>query len=178
MVCAKSIDANVTRMMIDRPARDQLSRNIRLLVSGKISNDQFEDSIPETSDAAIMAFAGMTWLLYSDMCGHRLVGRYAGTSTRREVLRWVLFLDSDFQYRWPKMYLPGLQPLRRARPTLLRWLSWPNAISPEHAAEFLAAGDRLAWPFISRSEFKHALRNPSRLAGNTNRRPSDAGVSP
>jgi hypothetical protein len=164
-------------MMIDRPARDQLSRNIRLLVSGKISSDQFEDSIPETSDAAIMAFAGMTWLLYSDMSGHRLVGRYAESNTRREVLRWVLFLDSDFQYCWPKMYLPGVQPFRRVRPALLRWLSWPNAISPDHAAEFLAAGDRLAWPFISRSEFKHALRNPRRLAGNAGRRPSAASAS-
>lgn len=166
-------------MTIDRPARDQLSRNIRLLVSGKISNDQFEDGIPETGDAAIMAFAGMTWLLYSDMYEHRLIRRYAiEPSTRREVLRWVLFLDSDCQYRWPKMYLPGLQPLRRIRPTLLRWLSWPNAISPEHASQFLAAGDRLAWPFISRAEYKYALKNPRRLAGNTNRRPLQSGVSP
>lgn len=164
-------------MMIDRPARDQLSRNIRLLVSGKINSDQFEDGIPETSDAAIMAFAGMTWLLYSDKCGHGLVGRYVESRTRREVLRWVLFLDGDFQYRWPQMYLPGLHPLRRVRPALSRWLSWPNAISPEHAAEFLAAGDRLAWPFISRSEFTHALRDPRRLAGNTNRRPLEAGIS-
>jgi hypothetical protein len=165
-------------MTIDRPARDQLSRNIRLLVSGKISNDQFEDGIPETGDAAIMAFAGMTWLLYNDMYEHRLIGRYAiEPGTRREVLRWVLFLDSDCQYRWPKMYLPGLQPLRRIRPTLLRWLSWPNAISPEHASQFLTAGDRLAWPFISRTEYKSALKNPRRLAGNANRRPLEFGVS-
>jgi hypothetical protein len=157
--------------MIDRPARDQLSRNLRLLVSGKISNDQFEDGIPETSDAAIVAFAGMAWLLYSDM--YKLVGRSAiEPSARREVLRWVLFLDSDYHYCWPKMYLPGLHPLRRIRPALMRWLSWPNAISPEHAAAFLTAGDRLAWPFISRSEYKHVLRSPKRLAGNANRRPS------
>jgi hypothetical protein len=111
-------------MMIDRPARDQLSRNLRLLVSGKISNDQFEDGIPETSDAAIVAFAGMAWLLYSDMYQQRLVGRYAiEPSARREVLRWVLFLDSDYHYCWPKMYLPGLNPLRRVRPALMRWLS-------------------------------------------------------
>jgi hypothetical protein len=160
-------------MMIDRPARDQLSRNLRLLVSGKISNDQFEDGIPETSDAAIVAFAGMAWLLYSDMYKRRLVGRYANEpGARREVLRWVLFLDSDYHYCWPKMYLPGLHPLLCVRPALMRWLSWPNAISPEHAAAFLAAGDRLAWPFISRSEYAHVLRSPRRLAANTNRRPS------
>jgi hypothetical protein len=168
----------VTGTTIDRPARDQLSRNIRLLVSGKISNDKFEDGIPETDDAAAMAFAGMTWLFHNDMHEHRLVGRYAvEASTRREVIRWVLFLDGDLQYRWPKMYLPGLHPLRRVRPALIRWLNWPNAISPEHAAVFLSAGDRLAWPFISRSEYKIALRNPRRLSGNRNRRPSEAGAS-
>jgi hypothetical protein len=44
--------------MIDRAARDQLSRNLRLLVAGRISNDKFEDSIPGTTeDTAIMAFA-------------------------------------------------------------------------------------------------------------------------
>jgi len=97
---------------------------------------------------------------------HRLIGRYAiEPSARREVLRWILFLDSDCPYRWPKMDLPGLQPLRRVRPALTRWLSWPIAISSERAAAFLAAGDHHAWPFISRSEYKHTLINPRRLAG-------------
>lgn len=153
--------------MIDRAARDQLSRNLRLLISGKISNDQFEDSTPETDeDAAIMAFAGMAWLVYSDMKEHRLVGRHSiEPSARREVLRWILFLDSDFEYRWPRMSLPGLSPLRRARPVVTRWLNWPNAISRERAAECLTAGDHNAWPFVSRSEYKQALRKPRRLAG-------------
>jgi hypothetical protein len=153
--------------MIDRPARDQLSRNLRLLISGKITNDQFEDGTPGSNeDAAIMAFADMAWLLYSDMKEHQLVGRHSiEPSERREVLRWILFLDNDFEYRWPRMSLPGLSPLRRARPVVTRWLHWPNAVSFERAAEFLATGDYNAWPFNSRSEFKHALRHPRRLTG-------------
>jgi hypothetical protein len=153
--------------MIDSAARDQLSRNLRLLVAGRISNDQFEESIPETKqDPSITALADMAWLLYSDMKEHRLVGRHSiGPSERREVLRWILFLDSDFEYRWPKMPLPGLSPLRRARPARTRWLNWPSAISPEKAAAFLTAGDHNAWPFISRSEYKRVLSNPRRLAG-------------
>jgi hypothetical protein len=153
--------------MIDRAARDQLSRNLKLLIAGQISNDQFENGTPESDqDAAIMAFAGMAWLLYSDMKEHRLAGRHSiGPGERREVLRWILFLDSDFEYRWPMMHLPGLSPLRRVRPALTRWLNWPNAISPKQATGFLAAGDHNAWPFVSRSEYKHALRNPRRLAG-------------
>ncbi|MDH2355663.1 hypothetical protein QCM80_34075 [Bradyrhizobium sp. SSUT112] len=153
--------------MIDRAARDRLSRSLRLLISGNISNDQFEDGTPETDeDAAITAIADMAWLLYSDMKEHRLVGRHGiEPSARREVLRWILFLDSEFEYRWRRMSLPGLSPLRRSRPALTRWLNWPNAISPERAAAFLAAGDHNAWPFMSRSEYKHALRHPRRLAG-------------
>jgi hypothetical protein len=153
--------------MIDRAARDQLSRNLRLLAAGRISNDQFEDETPRADhDAAIAAFADMAWLLYSDLKEHRLVGRHSiEPSARREVLRWILFLDSDFEYRWPKMSRPGLSPLRRVRPAVTRWLSWPNAISPKRAAEFLAAGDHEVWPFISRSEYKQALRKPRRLAG-------------
>jgi hypothetical protein len=152
--------------MIDRVARDQLSRNLRRLVSGRISNDQFEADIPATEDAAIVACADMAWLLYSDMKEHRLVGLNSiGPSERREVVRWILFLDSDFEYLWPKMRTAGLQPLRRVRPALTRWLRWPDAISPKQAADFLASGDHNAWPFISRSAYKHALRNPRRLAG-------------
>jgi hypothetical protein len=152
--------------MIDRAARDQLSRNLRLLVSGRISNDQFEDGIPRTKDAAVAACADMAWLLYGDMKEHRLVGRNSiGPSERREVLRWILFLDSEFEYRWPRIRSPGLQPLRRVRPALTRWLHWPSAISAKHATDFLASGDHNAWPFISRSEYKHALRNPGRLGG-------------
>lgn len=96
---------------------------------------------------------------------HRLIGRHSiQPSERREVLRWILFLDSDLEYRWPRMSLPGLSPLRRARPIVMRWLNGPNAISYERATEFLASGDFNAWPFISRLDYKYALKNPRRLA--------------
>lgn len=153
--------------MIDRAARDQLSRNLKLLVSGNITNDQFERGAPtREEDAAIMAFTDMAWLLYSDMKEHRLVGWHSiQPSNRREVLRWILFLDGNLEYCWPRISLPGLSPLRRARPIVTRWLNGPNTISYERAAEFLAAGDYNAWPFISQSEYKHALRHPRRFAG-------------
>jgi hypothetical protein len=150
--------------MIDRAARDQLSGNLRHLIAGGITNDQFERGTPvNDGDPAIWAITDMSWLLYSDMKEHRLVGRHSLAPVwKREVLRWILFLDGDFEYRWPKISLPGLHPMRRARPM---WLSWHNAISHDRASEFLAAGDYNAWPFISRSEYKHALRHPRRLAG-------------
>jgi hypothetical protein len=116
----------------------------------------------------------MAWLLYSDTRKHRLTGCDSiDPAARREVLRWILFLDSDFEYRWPRLPHPGLSPLRQVRPALTRWLNWPGGISFERAAEFLAAGNHDAWPFISRSEYKHAVGNPRRLAG---KRTSAVGV--
>jgi len=159
--------------MVDRAARDQLALSLRRLVCGKISNDQFEDGIRKTEDVAIAAIAEMAWLLYSDMKEHRLVGRHViDPSDRREVLRWILFLDSDLEYLWPEMRLAGQHPLRRVRPVLTRWLGWQ--ISAETVARFLAAGDYAAWPFVSRSQYKHAIRQPRRLAG----RRRSAPVSP
>jgi len=152
--------------MIDRTARDRLSRNLKRLISGKISNDQFENSTPDAGgDPGIIALADMAWLLYSEMKEHRLVGRYSiEPSTRREVLRWIMFLDSDIEYRWRRISLPGLSPARRVRPLPTRLFSF-NTVSRERAAEFLAAGDHDAWPFISRSEYKLALKHPRWLAG-------------
>lgn len=160
--------------MIDRAARDRLETSLRQLIAGKITNDEFEELTPESrDDPAIVALTGMAWLLYSDMKQHALVGPDSiEPSVRREVLRWIVFLDSDLEYRWPRMSLPGLQPLRRVRPALTRWLSWPNAISAEQAARFLAAGDHAAWPFISRAEYRQALRAPRRLAGKRRAEPA------
>ena len=108
--------------MIDRAARDRLSTNLTRLITGKITNDQFENETPgNRNDPAILAFVDMAWLLYSDMKEHALIGPHSiEPGVRREVLRWILFLDGDLEYRWPKMSLPGLQPLRRVRPALMR----------------------------------------------------------
>lgn len=153
--------------MINRAARNQLSSNLRRLIAGTISNDQFEGRTPASDrDAAILAITDMSWLLYSDMKKHQLVGHHSiDPTSRREVLRWILFLDSDFEYRWPRISLPGIAPAQRTHSAWTRWLNGPGAISHQHAAEFLAAGDYNAWPFISRSDYKRALKHPKRLTG-------------
>ena len=40
--------------MIDRDARNKLAENLRSLASGLITNDEFEDSIPQSDDKAII----------------------------------------------------------------------------------------------------------------------------
>ena len=64
--------------MVDRAARNQLAELLRSLASGSISNDEFEDSIPITEDAAIHdIFLNGGWGLYSDNKEYKLRGKHA-----------------------------------------------------------------------------------------------------
>ena len=89
--------------MIDRVARNKLAELIRSLSSGQISNDEFEDAIPDTADDAIrQVFSHGVWCLYSDMKEYKLKGKDAlSDEVRSIVARWVLFLKSDIEYNWP-----------------------------------------------------------------------------
>lgn len=159
--------------IVDRAARDDAAYAIRRLINGRVTNDEFETLRPETQDGAVAALWQMMWLFYSDMKEHRLSGpNRLSPADRREIVRWILFLDSDLPYVWPTISFPGLDPARRAGPfALLRQLSGRHALSNKDADRFLAAGDYAAWPFASRSDFKQALRRPRRLSG-CGRRPS------
>lgn len=67
--------------MVDRAARDELSRAIRRLVAGLITNDQFADnlsiSLHRSRDLAVRSVLFAAWGLYDDLHEHRLEGRYA-----------------------------------------------------------------------------------------------------
>ena len=65
------------RNFVDRPARDTVSQLLRNFVSGKISNDAFEDAQPTTHDLAIDAIWHTAWVFYDDFNEHRLIGRHA-----------------------------------------------------------------------------------------------------
>ncbi len=64
--------------MIDTHARSQLAEAIRALVSGAISNDEFEARVPSSGDDPAIAevFGQGAWMLYSDLHTHRLSGTY------------------------------------------------------------------------------------------------------
>src|SRR5262249_42521171 len=151
--------------MIDRDARDKAATQLRRFVSGKITNDEFEDSEIVTSDRAIKAIWGTAWCFYDDFKVHRLTGRHRlPPAQRRECLRWILFLDSDHEYVWPDISLPGVDPLRRVR-VGAKYLGFlmSGGLTAEKARQFLAAGDYQAWPFASHVQYKGALRQPRRL---------------
>ncbi len=145
---------------IDRTARDAAAQSLRGLISGKLTNDDFEDGQPISTDPVIEAVFSSAWCFYSDMHPHKLAGRYTlHPSLRREALRWLLFLDGDLPYLWPERPNPGLADHRDVH----KQVSFFGARA--RARRFFSAGDYAVWPFVSRSDYKQALRHPRRLGG-------------
>lgn len=142
--------------MIDRRARDQLADAIRALVSGRISNDEFERRCPRSSDPAVSeVFSQGAWMVYSDLREYRLRGKHRlSIRERKEVARWILFLKGERPYEWPTLTgLPGLVFFVTAVVTL--------GISRKlYRRQFEAAGEIEVWPFIRREHFDEALKTP------------------
>ncbi len=148
--------------MIDRAARDRFAELLRHLVSGQITNDQFEDPLPlKSEDAAVNAvFWNGAWLLYDDLKEYKLVGKYRlPKDTRRETARWILFLKSDLPYEWSRSLW------------LFRFPGYVVNLATLGVAGFIAArrlkrsGDVEVWPFRRRSDYEVALRHPTYLVG-------------
>ena len=150
--------------MIDRCARNKLAELLRHLVSGQLTNYQFDDAVDaagivKSDDAAIGAIRRQAWQLYSDLREHRLTGRDAvSESGRRIVARSILFLHSDLDYEWPRHPLEGLT-------RLLSHLLSLGVIPRRVDKKWEAAGDVDVWPFIRRKDYEEALDNPKLLRG-------------
>ncbi|WP_428740105.1 hypothetical protein, partial [Sulfurimonas sp.] len=89
--------------MVDLSTRTEFAEQIRHLVSGQISNDEFEDRLPESKDKAIREiFWNGVWGLYDDLKEHKLRGPFRiDKKYRGDIARWILFLKSDLEYEWP-----------------------------------------------------------------------------
>lgn len=155
--------------MIDRKARDEAAVMLRRFIGGQITNDDFVDRYPVSSDPAIAAFASAIWPYYSDTHQHSMIGKYRlSGSERRRIVPWILFLDSDRDYVWPAIDYPSVDPRTRirklARLRRLMTLGLSAALNGAQAKAFLAAGHYDSWPFARKSDLRHALANPRRLA--------------
>jgi hypothetical protein len=96
-------------MMIDSELRQRLSQDLRRLVTGRMTNDQFdnacEDNYDDAIDLAVTRIAEFGYCLYSSDLPfpYRLRGRHAlSASTRRTAARCVLFLRTEYEYEWPE----------------------------------------------------------------------------
>ena len=152
--------------IVDSAARRAAAQVLRAFISGRMTNDDFEEQIPLTDDPGIHAVWDGAWHFYDDMRTHKLIGRRKlDTEARRLCVRWLLFLDNNFPYRWPAIAFPAYDPAVRAEPR--RWKRWIDlfALPPAEAEAFLAAGHYAVWPFNDVREYRHALAHPRRLAG-------------
>jgi hypothetical protein len=91
--------------MIDRPARDQLAEKLRHLISGRLTNDQFDAARPEDcEDDSVHAVWQWAYTLYgSDLpFPYRLRSRHrVSWDLRQQAARAIVFLHSDIEYEWP-----------------------------------------------------------------------------
>lgn len=136
------------KKMIDRRARNKLAELLRSLASGQITNDEFEDSIPESEDKAIIeVFSNGGWCLYSDMKEYKLKGKDALEKVvKKEIARWVLFLKSNYEYAWP-----NVPPIKRMLHTIsFGWLG------TSYAKAWSLSGDVDVWPFLKVEHFSNA----------------------
>lgn len=143
--------------MIGRDARDILAENIRHLVSGVISNDEFEDRVPWKSiDPAVREITlGGPWHLYSDIHAYRLKDEYRVSDAQQtEAARWILFLKSELPYEWPQAnrFVDLLWG-----PLIVLTLGY---ISRLRRHTFAKHGDISVWPFLRVADFERATASP------------------
>lgn len=151
---------------VDPVARRIAAQLLRRFIGGRISNDMFEDSEPQTNDRAVRAIWNTMWPFYDDLHEHVLSGKYKlSREDLRLCSRWLMFLHTDQPYVWPDIALAGFDPSQRVQPNaLLRFFSL-GALKPEVARAFLTAGDHAYWPFASKADYQTALSAPRLLAG-------------
>ena len=78
--------------------------------------------------------------------------------TKKQMVRWVLFLYSDAEYEWPKIRFAGIRPLKHGFVSKLFG-------GPQKELSFMASGNYAVWPFISAESFEYAKQNPTLLSG-------------
>jgi len=75
------------------------------------------------------------------------------------VMRAIVFLKSDYEYKWPSWPLY----YRVARPLL--WLISLGLVTKRLDNHFHGNGDDEAWPFFKVEEYQAALKSPRYLNG-------------
>jgi hypothetical protein len=147
--------------MIDRRGRTDVSELLRHLVAGQITNDEFEDRLPTSSeDRAVNEVSEEAWHLYSDLWEHRLTGaERVPEEARQHVARWILFLQSELEFEWPEWSFG-----RRFLSSATRLLTF-GVLGQEGRKHYQQAGDITVWPFLRRSDYDVALTKPRYLSG-------------
>ena len=129
-----------------------------------MTNDEFEDSLPRdlSSDGVIDPIESRAWTFYSDMHEHYL-DRDLSRAVREDVARWILFLQRDLEYRWPRGPWDRF-PIYNW-PLNLLTLGWWEQRKARLLRDWERHGDVDVWPFLTRSEYSAACAEPRLLVG-------------
>jgi len=142
--------------MIDRLSRDRLVEALRQYVLGRITNVTLDDIELDDSDHGAVAVKQAAWHLYDDLHEHKAVDNfYIDKKERKEIARWIVFLQSDEEYIWSKMSILDFtfSMLTFGLYRKIQQNRWKSV------------GDLSVWPFNSQIDLKKATAKPRLLAG-------------
>ena len=163
--------------MVDREARDKFAELVRHLANGRITETDFDDALES------LPFSGKDRIvdaIFEETFGIK-------EAPRREVARWILFLQSDLEYKWPGLDdIPN--PFVIIALVAVWWILGGHLHSPTARWWIAAAvtafyalinsyinpnrrkpGDMSVWPFHQQTDINEAVRHPRLLNGRHNR---------
>jgi hypothetical protein len=125
--------------MVDRAARDKAIRLIEQYFDGVITNDQLLDDFPKSSsDPALLGIHRRLFDIVSDMYSHTIVQLAESDPPIKDLIeRCLMFLGSDFEYRWPSLLSRVFAAIRRS--------------DEESRAK---TGEPDVWPFFTTADYK------------------------
>jgi len=138
--------------MIDRLSRDKLAETLRQYVSGRVTNDTLDDLKTNNEDYGVKAIKDAAWFLYDDLYEHKAVGKHRiEEDNRHEVSKWIVFLQSDEEYLWPR---PSI--LQKIGSILTFGFYKPTTTSNE---------EKEVWPFFTNESLESVLKKPKLFSG-------------
>ena len=148
--------------MIERIPRNQYAQLLRNFLAGKTDNFQYEDLFAQLefeSDEGINQIFCDVWHYYCDFRRHKLNeqgGGFESGENKQAIIRFILFLHSEFEYEWP---------ITSLKESLFKLLTL-RAYSHRGGNQAQEKGDKLVWPFYRRKDYDYALANPRLLNEN------------
>jgi hypothetical protein len=137
--------------MVDRRSRVIGATVLRDFIDGRITNDEFMEKFPRSTDPALNAILEFTWMQFSDLRVHKLAGHDAPTFGRRALLeRCCVFLKTELEFEWPLPKHPVAWGLLQIITFGLRFRRFDE--------EYKSKGEFEVWPFIRRSDYDIAAK--------------------
>ena len=145
--------------MVDPVARRCARDILRKLILGRSSSYECENAFvglySNSDDPVIYALFRTVFELGGDIdkpLPHLFV---RGREMRKRACRWILFLKTNLEYKWPKDRLaPGIRDFYK--PNLFDKFFLLESRILRSNQEFCSRGDYSVWPFFRESDFKAA----------------------